>query len=338
MKPEKILIIQTAFLGDAVLTLPMIQFLKNKFGGAAVDVVAIPSTAEVFEASPSVDDVIIYDKRGNAKTLAGLVRLAAKIKKRNYDRIYSPHRSLRSSLIVKLSGVKETFGFDTSAGSLLYKNKIRYDSSAHEVLRNLRLAGFEDNTGEDWKIPPVVETGIDADKKIASEIKSLTEKKIIAVAPGSVWNTKVYPIEYFEKISSALIAKGYFLIFLGGGSDAGICSGLEKKFSGNSKSFAGSFSIRETVSALRRCNLIISNDSAPTHLGMAAGIPVLTIYCSTVPFFGFYPYINSSFISYDDLDCKPCGIHGHNSCPVKTFDCAYKLLPEAVLKQIESML
>ena len=50
--------------------------------------------------------------------------------------------------------------------------------------------------------------------------------------------------------------------------------------------------------------------------------PVLTIYCSTVPEFGFYPYNKkSSYISFNDLNCKPCGIHGYEKCPIKSFDC-----------------
>ena len=72
---------------------------------------------------------------------------------------------------------------------------------------------------------------------------------------------------------------------------------------------------------------------------MCADIPVLTIYCSTVPGFGFYPYNDKSkFISFDGLQCKPCGIHGYHICPIKTFDCGKKLLPENVFKLVEKMI
>ncbi len=74
-------------------------------------------------------------------------------------------------------------------------------------------------------------------------------------------------------------------------------------------------------------------------MGMTADIKVLTIYCSTVADFGFYPYnLASRFISYDDLDCKPCGIHGYNNCPIKTFDCGLKLVPKTIIKTMEEML
>jgi heptosyltransferase-2 len=74
-------------------------------------------------------------------------------------------------------------------------------------------------------------------------------------------------------------------------------------------------------------------------MGMCADIPVLTLYCSTSYEFGFYPYNRkSSYLSYDDLFCKPCGIHGYDKCPVRTFDCGYLLKPGIVISKIENML
>ena len=102
---------------------------------------------------------------------------------------------------------------------------------------------------------------------------------------------------------------------------------------------AGDFSLIYTIELLKNTSLLICNDSAPTHLGMCADIPVLTIYCSTVPQFGFYPYNKKSdFISYDNLFCKPCGIHGFNKCPLDTFDCAKLLLPNLVIEKAEKLL
>ena len=95
----------------------------------------------------------------------------------------------------------------------------------------------------------------------------------------------------------------------------------------------------ESIELLKRVEILISNDSAPTHLGVCADIPVLTIYCSTVPEFGFYPYNKkSSYISYDDLECKPCGIHGLKECPIKTFNCGNLIEPLQVFMKIKEML
>jgi len=334
---EKILIIQTAFPGDAILTLPMIQKLKEKYAESVIDVLCIPSTKEIFLNSSAVDNVIVYDKKSGQKSFRDLLMLIKKIQKKNYSKIYSPHRSFRSSIIVWLSKCKETYGFDNAALSFIYKHKIHYDKNKHEVERNLKLIKY-DTSKNNWRIYPEIKFTEEIENKVEKLIQSIT-KKIIAVAPGSVWNTKVYPEEYYKLLVDYLISKNYYIFFIGGKDDQILCERLNKKFEENSFSLAGKLSIVETIAFLKKCSLLICNDSAPTHMAMAAQIPALTIYCSTVPEFGFYPYNSiSDFISYDGLKCKPCGIHGHKKCPINTFDCGYLLTPDMVIEKVNNML
>lgn len=335
---EKILIIQTAFLGDAVLTLPMIQKLKEKFPGSLLKILCIPSTKELFEHLPSIDEVIVYDKRGKQKSLLNYVRLIKQIKKQKFTRVYSPHRSFRSSLLVLLSGVKNSTGFDIAICSFLYKKRIKYFSSKHEVARNLDLIGY-DTSGEKWKVLPVVNINSAVEIKINKIIKNLGSKDVVAVAPGSVWSTKIYPQEYFIEAINFLVSQNYYVILIGGVGDDELCSNMAYKFNAGVESFAGKLSVIESIALLKKCSFLISNDSAPTHLGMIADIPTITIYCSTVPEFGFYPYNQKSrSISLDGLECKPCGIHGHMECPIKTFDCGKKLLPEVLISSLKEMI
>ncbi len=161
----------------------------------------------------------------------------------------------------------------------------------------------------------------------------------IAIAPGSVWNTKKYPIEYFEEVISHFVNNDFKVVLIGGKKDINDCSKLASIFRDNIVDASGKFSVVESIELLRNAKLLISNDSAATHMGICADVKVLTIYCSTVPGFGFYPYNKkSASVSFDDLQCKPCGIHGHNKCPIKTFDCGIKLLPEVVIKKAEEIL
>jgi heptosyltransferase-2 len=160
---------------------------------------------------------------------------------------------------------------------------------------------------------------------------------LVVVAPGSVWNTKIYPLEYYETVIEYLKSKSS-VVLMGGIFDKDLCVQLMQKYN-EIISLAGSLSLIESIELLKRAKILICNDSAPTHLGMCADIPVLTIYCSTVGDFGFYPYnTKSRYLSYDDLSCKPCGIHGFNKCPIGTFECGYKLKPETVIYKIEEML
>jgi heptosyltransferase-2 len=333
-----ILVIQTAFLGDAILTLPMIQVLKKKKSESKLDVLAIPSTKEIFSASPYVDEVIIIDKRVKHKSIKALNIFIKELRKKFYSKIYSPHRSLRSAYITLRLGAKETYGFDNSSLKYAYKNIVKYKQTVHEVQRNLELIG-ENTEDKNWKISPEIIIDETEKNKVANYLSSnKIDAEFIAVAPGSVWETKRYPKEYFSEMIKSLIVKNENVILIGGDNDKFLCDEISYNLNDKVKNLAGKFSVTETIHLLRGSKLLITNDSAPTHMGMCADIPVLTIYCSTVPGFGFYPYNKSKFLSYDKLDCKPCGIHGYRECPVKSFDCGYKLLPDEILKEVEKML
>lgn len=337
---ERILVIQTAFIGDAVLTLPMLEKLKDMNPGCAVDVVSIPATAEIFESSPHADDVFVLDKRSAHKSIPATLKFAESLRARNYGKVYSPHRSFRSSLIVKKINPPESYGFSNSSYKRAYKTVIEYNPAAHEVRRNLDLIGWK-YSDSGWQVLPHLKVPENAVKKMDNFFVNYgPDEKIIAVAPGSVWQTKRYPEKYFSEIIGRLLEWNYTLVLIGGQSDSEICGRLATEFDGRKVySAAGEFSLVESVEFLKRTELLICNDSAPTHLGMCADIPVVTIYCSTVTGFGFAPYNSkSTVISYDDLYCKPCGIHGYNKCPVGTFECGNNLKPEIILSKIEEIL
>ncbi len=324
---EKILVIQTAFIGDAILTLPMIQILKEMFSESEIHVVCIPPSKEIFSASSCVKEVKVLDKRNKHKSIFSLYKFSQDLRREKYTRVYSPHRSFRTALLVMLLGIRETYGFSNSSLSHVYKNIIEYEPEHHEVQRNLDLVGYNYSLNE-WRILPQLNIELDIKNKIDDYFRTAgIDDMFICIAPGSVWNTKVYPVEYFEEIIES-VANNYHhkVLLVGGKNDATLCSDIEKKFPGKVYSAAGMFTIVESIEILKRAELLITNDSAPTHMAMCADIPVITLFCSTSADFGFYPYNRgSSFLSYDDLFCKPCGIHGYEKCPVNTFECGCNL-------------
>jgi len=160
-----------------------------------------------------------------------------------------------------------------------------------------------------------------------------------AVAPGSVWNTKIYPANYFADVIRFLREKKYFVFLIGAAGEDSLCRQIEGQFISGVESVAGKLTVMESIALLKKASLLISNDSAPTHLGMIADIPIITIYCSTIPEFGFYPYNEQSrYVSLDGLKCKPCGIHGHKECPINTFECGIKLMPDTVISSVKEIL
>jgi heptosyltransferase-2 len=335
---KKILVIQTAFPGDAILTLPLIQELKKKSPDYLIDVLCIPSTAEIFAASPHVNVIISFDKKGKQKSIFSFIKFLKELKLNKYEIVYSPHRSLRSAIIAMNLSAKETYGFENSSLKFAFKHAVKYDPSVHEVKRNLEFVG-DDYSIDKWRIIPETTVTTESKKKVQKFLSENKIEKFIVVAPGSVWETKRYPVEYYKLIIEHFEAVKYQIVLVGGAEDKILCETLKSAEKENVYITAGDFSFVETIELLKSASLLICNDSAPTHLGMCADIPVLTIYCSTVPQFGFYPYnTKSDYISYDHLSCKPCGIHGYNSCPTGTFDCAKLLVPELVIEKAEKLL
>lgn len=327
---KRILFIQTAFLGDVILSLPALEVLKNNLPDYKIDTLCNPTTSEIFKSSPFVDDVLILDKRKTHKSIFSLIKFAKEIRKKKYSRIYSAHRSFRTSLLVLLSEVKETYGFSNSAFNFVYKNLLDYNKNHHEVRRNLELVVFPEKF-ENWEILPKLNIDDDTKFKLSELLKDFPEKKKIAIAPGSIWATKRYPDYKFSNIIEEFINYDYQIFLIGSKSDKHLCESIANNRK-NVTNFAGDFSIVETVELLNNCDLLISNDSAPTHMGMIADIPVITIYCSTVPEFGFYPYNKfSQSVSLTELDCKPCGIHGYKECPLGHFKCGNDLEEKLII-------
>ncbi|RMD49058.1 MAG: glycosyltransferase family 9 protein, partial [Ignavibacteria bacterium] len=172
----------------------------------------------------------------------------------------------------------------------------------------------------------------------SQKFNELSGKKLVAIAPGTVWETKRLPEKYFADIINN-IPDEYTVVIIGGNSDSELSSRIVEMSDKDVINFAGKLSLPESIYLISLCKLLISNDSAPTHMAMAAGTPAFTIYTSTIPEFGFYPYLhNSKYFSFSDLDCKPCGIHGHKKCPTGTFDCAHKLPFGKIIEEINNFL
>jgi len=335
---KKFLIIQTAFIGDAILTLPMIEKLKESNPDSLIDVLSIPSTEEIFKSSPFVNKVYVIDKKSKYKGFFSIFKFSKKLKKNNYTKIYSPHRSFRSAIIAKLINANESYSFSNSNFKFLYSDIINYNKDKHEVQRNLDLIlhAYDEKS---WKIIPKLNIDDRSKNKVDDFFVNLEAKnKFAAIASGSIWETKRYPQNYFVEIVRNLAADSFTVFLIGSKVDEKLCGSILENSGQNVINVAGKFSLIESVYFLKRMDILIANDSAPTHLGVCADIPVLTIYCSTVQNFGFYPYNNkSSYISYDNLDCKLCGIHGFNNCPIKTFDCGNLLKPEKILLKIKEI-
>ena len=345
MVPKNILFFHTAFVGDIILMLPLVQTARRSFPDARISIVAIPVACQSLQHHPAIDEIIPYDKKGRDAGLRGLLRMSRQLKKRKFDIAIVPHRSIRSAVIIRLAGIPTRIGFSTSTGKFLFSDVVQYDRGSHETVRNLSLLGplgLAPTTGE---LPDLFPGQHDIEvvdgliKKNESTINFDTEQ-LIGVAPGSVWNTKRWPSEYFISLCKMLVRSGYSIALVGGDDDRSLCRDIEKHVGqGPVLNAAGLLTVLQSAELIRRCRVMISNDSAPMHMAVALRTPVVAIYGATVPEFGFAPLgEHDAIMETSGLPCRPCSIHGGEVCPIKTFVCMKNISPENVFEKFVSVL
>jgi heptosyltransferase-2 len=334
-------VIQTAFLGDVVLTLPLVRAIRNVRPGAAVDLVVAPRAAAVLAAHPDIRETIIYDKRGRDAGASGFLRLLRELRRRNYAAAIVPHRSIRSAMLALTAGIPVRAGFDASSGRWLFTHVAPYDRSAHEIDRNLRLleeigAGKQERTA-----PRLYPSGADREAvdRFLARHRTVREAGMIAIAPGTVWNTKRWPQDRFAALARMLCDAGFEVALVGGPEDAELCRGIAATAGGAGIIDAsGSFSVLGSAELIRRAEVLVCNDSAPLHLAGAVGTPVLAIFGATTPAFGFGPIgPGDRVLQIAGLGCRPCSIHGGDRCPIDTFDCMERITPAMAAEAVRSM-
>jgi heptosyltransferase-2 len=337
---SSILIVQTAFPGDVILTLPLLQALKRAFPQAGIDMLVIPNAGDLLAQHPAVRETLLYDKRGKDRGLRGLFAQIRRIRSRHYDLAIVPHRSMRSALLVSLGNIPQRVGFDTSALSLLFTTRIRYDKSLHEVDRNLSLLSGIGLPIQPRELPKLYPSASDISNvdEILQHSGLAGKRTIIAVAPGSVWDTKRWPADRFTALCQALAKDGHTVLLIGREEDARLCSEIAANSPGI-LSLAGRTSLLQSAEMIRRCRLLVSNDSAPMHLAVAMGTPVVAIFGPTVPRFGFTPLgEHDVVVETEGLPCRPCSIHGGPRCPIGTFECMLAITVGRVRGQVDSLL
>ena len=322
---DRTLVIQTAFLGDVVLTTGLLSYLAERQG--PVDVVTTHAAAALLETHPAVRRVIGYDKRGSERGNSGFWKKAGELRRERYARAYLPHRSLRSAALAFGAGIPERIGFAGSAGSFSYTRSVPRPGGGHEAERILALA--EPATAATAH----VSLGLtDADRAGAAAWLDAhhVAEPFIALAPGSIWGTKRWPgyAELVGRLEQPVVV-------VGGPEDRALAEVLVRSAPDRIHSAAGELPLRASAALLARAALLVTNDSAPLHLASAVGTRVVAIFGPTIPGFGFGPRGRADrIVELAGLGCRPCSLHGPAVCPLGHHKCMRDLSVEAVLEVV----
>ena len=335
------LVIQTAFLGDVVLTTPLLAALAARHG--PVDVVTTPAAAPLLETHPAVRRVVPYDKRGRDRGWAGLRALARQLRTERYERAYLPHRSLRTAALALLARVPARIGFH-DGWPFFYTEVCRRPAEGHEVDRLLALAQQPaaayaptlHPTPDDERAAGVLLAAAGIGKGTA----------FVAVAPGSIWGSKRWP--YYGELACQLAAR-LPIVVVGGPEDAPLgdeilgavravraVRAVAAVGAVGAVNACGKLTLRQSAALIARARVLVTNDSAPLHIATAVGTPIVAVFGPTLPEFGFGPIRSGDIaLGVAGLDCRPCSRHGPPRCPLGHHRCMRDLAPEVVATAIE---
>lgn len=335
----RVLLVQTAFLGDVVLTLPLINTLQHHMPQARIDVLTVPAHAPLLQGQPGVHAVIPYDKRGRQRGYQGLVCMVRQLRAQQYDLALAPHRSWRTALLLARSGIPQRIGFDHWSTRWAYTATVPRPMTGHEVERNLRLLTAVGLAGESvllpfWVAPAARER---ARQYYATQGIAATET-VIGVIPGSQWGTKRWPAERFTALIEQLsrLWQARFVLF-GGPQDTVIAQTITAACPVTVLDLIGRTPVAELAAYLERCDFVISNDTGPMHIAAALGKPIVVLFGPTTAALGFSPYGVLWQEASVALDCRPCHAHGPQRCPLLHWRCMLDLSVEQVVARVQCL-
>lgn len=315
----KILIIQTAFIGDVILATPLVESLKKKYPEGQIHFLLRKGNETLLTGHPLIDKVRVFNKK-EGKYL-NMLKLIRSIRAESYDYVINLQRFLTTGLMTAMSAGKVTIGFDKNPLSFLFSKAVQHNYGnkegvlIHEVDRNLSL--ISELVSEKVRRPALYPS--ESDYKVVPQ-----GVDYVCIAPASVWLTKQFPVSKWIQLISQL-PETLSIYLLGAGNDIPLCRSIQESCPGrNVEIVAGKLSFLQSAALISKALITYANDSAPLHIASAMNAPVAAVFCSTTPEFGFGPLSDSAYImeSQEKLTCRPCGVHGKKECPLGHFKCS----------------
>ena len=364
-------ILQTAFLGDTLLTIPLVKALKLE--GHRIQLICREGLGSFFEQL-SVFDSVIEIRKGNSKSYeAALGLLHPKFE------LISPHESPRSQLFAlkaRRRGIR-TVGYGSRSpfdfllrplASISYSDSVKRPMQLPEALRQLALLEVSTSTNskiwrdriEGFQNSQKMSGGRDGQGQLipvpewaSMELPILSDRKqrlasaqpLAVLAPGSVWATKRWTTQGFADVGVALAKKGLALKIIGTKEESGVCEEvaaairMKASLKVDLSVLAGQISLWETAEAIADASIAITNDSGAMHLAAVAGTPTVTVFGPTVLDFGYRPWSNRAQViePLGELRCRPCGKHGSQKCPIGTHECMRGIDAARVINAVQSL-
>ncbi|MCO4753612.1 MAG: glycosyltransferase family 9 protein [Bacteriovoracaceae bacterium] len=334
----KILLVQTAFIGDVILATSMVEMIRslpNK--NIQIDFLVRNGNESLLANNPHISNVLVWNKK---KKFRSLFSNLLKIRKNKYDAVVNIQRFMNSGILTGLSKAKYRIGFSSNPASALFTHKIEHKiphllgngEYLHEVQRNAQLLEPLFNIDIHKASRPALYFNPNIDKKIQEIIK---DEDYVVLAPTSVWFTKQWSAHKWSELSKEL-SKSLKLFFIGAPADSKAIDSIIGDTQ-NCVNLAGKLSLLESARLMKDARRVFVNDSAPLHLASSVDAKTTAIFCSTVPEFGYTPLSSDSKVitTQERLECQPCGLHGKKQCPLGHFKCSNLISIEQVASTVK---
>lgn len=348
MAGKKILFIQTAFLGDVLLSFPLLRLIRENNPGCELTVITRSGVGSLVKDFAFADR--FYEiKKGQWSTYKKIIDL---LSAETFDHVFCPHQSFTTARFLFQIRAKNKIGFELWWNQIFFNERIKKDLSLPEPLRLVSLLknhvpDLQKKLNEfqqaevSWAakntihLSPIPEWAVG---KVGSgnfsnvDLNQLSlPKKYICLFPGSVWATKQWTTEGFIDLAQRLKAEGENVVLMGGPGEEELGAKIFNAVPG-CLNLVAKTSLKETVAILSKAKLVFSNDSAGQHLAALVQAPTISIFGPTVPKFGYRPW-NSEAVIVErvGLTCRPCGAHGHRQCPIGTHECMKSISATEVL-------
>lgn len=320
---QKILVIQTAFIGDVVLSTALVESLHKQYPTALIDILVRKGNESLFNEHPYMHKVLVWDKQKHKYKY--WFKMLLQIRKSKYDAIVNVQRYAATGLWTAFSNATLKIGFDKNPFSFLFTHCIKHVETVkgvHEIHKNHALLSV-------LNVIELCKPKLYPSKQDYEKVLSLQSIPYLCIAPASVWFTKQFPVQKWIQLLNEIPFEGVVYIIGGPGDKtlaAEIIQGIQ--VSNQSKkqiiNLVGKLSFLASAALQQKAVLNYVNDSAPMHFASAMNAAVVAIYCSTIPDFGYGPLSEQSFIveTTQVLKCRPCGVHGKKACPLGHFNCA----------------
>ncbi len=330
-----ILYIQTAFLGDLLLSIPTLKRLRELYPGKEIHLLCRKNLGSLLKENNLVD--VVHDQFLGTKPNFSEVRNL--FKKLHYDVVICPHQSFRSTWISATVRAVQKIGFSSWLGRWVFTECAVRPLQFPEVLRQMSLlkyidpetngkfADLTESTAPFKSIPSWTSMKLPQYQDIAKKKQWKTkhklslDKKIVCLAPGSVWPTKQWGIAKYSLLTQALLETGCQVVLVGSAGESSLCQKIESE-NPNVLNLAGQTSLLELAEVIAASDSVVSNDSGAMHIAAMTDTASVSIFGPTVLRFGYQPWNERArVLENKSLTCRPCSSHGGNVCPIGTHEC-----------------